>query len=129
MQNIPGATIREQRKFCLQVQLNQNTKPPNIFKSGSKMNLICKGDTKLVLESIDLAAWRERERESGQHNSSLNYPNRLWEKQAKPNHYTQSEHAEPEGIILVFLPDLLYSAKDSHCSHLSNAAFPTGYHK
>lgn len=83
----------------------------------------------LASEIIDLAAQTDRPVSCGAYGCSLNYPNRLWEKQPNPSHYAESEHAEPEGIIWAFLPALLYSAKNSHCGHLSIAAFSTGYHK
>lgn len=38
----------EQGKLFLVVQLNQNTNTGNFFKSGSKINVICEGDTMLL---------------------------------------------------------------------------------
>lgn len=122
-------TSSRRRKFFLLVQLNQNTKTKTIFKSGSKTDVICKGDKTLASEIIGLAAKTDSAAPHAACDYSLNYPNRLWEKQSKASRDTEPERAEPEGSISVFLPDLLYSAKNSHCGHLSITAFSMGYHK
>lgn len=46
----------EQGKFFLLMQLNRVIQTENVFKSGSKTNVICKGDKVLALEIIGLAA-------------------------------------------------------------------------